>query len=605
MPVPDSSNSDTNDSEKCTLGLSGLPLSIAFKKGLFLGADERLINMSAGRNAAAALGKGGHIIAAASEERFNRIKGSEAFPRAAIQACLKSSNLSLSQVSVIAHAFDFEPYREIFERMEIGKQRYNEVFSRAAIVASGREFFPKFDWDEKFLSVPHHLAHAASAFCPSPFSDAIILVADGMGEMHSLSIYEVLNGQFRTIRQISAGHSLGILFGVLTHFLGFTMDRDEYKVMGLAAYGDPSRYLPELQSFISLCEDGQIRVPLLRANETEAEHEVHAGVLRELARVFGPARRPDDPLTRRESDIAAALHESLRASLFHVLEWARGQTTARNLCLAGGVALNSRVNGEIVRSGMFREIFVQPAASDEGTAIGAALVAANPGGWFTSPVPMGMPYFGPAESESELTEALDREKFAFELLDPDQLIVAAVRLLSAGAILGWHQGRMEFGPRALGNRSILADPRKREMRDRINRLIKDREDFRPLAPAVPAENAAEIFVIENGNERIYRHMTANAEVRPEWIGRLQAITHEDGSARVQVLFRDDNMRFWQLLRSYGEETGVPVLLNTSLNIRGEPITCSAADSLRTFRESGLDALFLGNYLVQRYAPSPE
>lgn len=586
------------------LGYSGLHDSVAFKQSHFPDLDRRCLRMTEGLHSAAALLCPGRVVAAAAEERFARHKGTGQFPAAALRYCLAEGGLAVSDVDVLAHAFCFEPFRSRFEQSDFHRQKYERVLSPDAQRRLLDEWFPGTGWSDKLVSVPHHLAHAASAFYLSGFQQALVLVADGAGEVDSLTICSADDGNLRVLRTVPVAASLGLLYGIVTHYLGFTMDQDEYKVMGLAAYGNPRTYFATLMEHVALNADGTISLPLLAFDRSLDEWETHAGVLRFLEEKFGLAVRVGQELTPRQVDLAAALQAVTEACLLHVLRYFRETTGLTELCLAGGVMLNCVANALIRRAALFRSIFIQPAAGDDGAALGAALFVQRQRNGIPPP-PMGLPFWGPGTDELEVTILLDRfpDLRGTRFEDQEWLFEAVADRLAAGQVVGWHQGRMEFGPRALGNRSILADPSRRAMRDRINSQIKNRESFRPFAPAVTREAASQYFEIAPGEEPAYACMVTTADVRPSCRERLEAVTHQDGSARVQIVSESEHPMFWRLLQAFAKRTGLPVLLNTSLNLAGEPIVCSVEDSLWTFARSSLDALCIGPYLIDRPGPA--
>ncbi|ROO59673.1 carbamoyltransferase [Micromonospora sp. Llam0] len=439
----------------------------------------------------------------------------------------------------------------------------------------------------------------------SGFDEALVVVADGMGEQESLSVFEGRGAALRRCATFPIMSSLGILYSVFTHYLGFQAGMDEYKVMGLAPYGDRDRHRAVLDEFVQLKPDGDFAIPLLSANKSPLERETHQGVLRLLEERLGPARSPDSDLTSHHMDVAAALQATLERTLLHVLGEHRRRTGLRRLCMAGGVALNCTANGVVLRSGLFDEVFIQPAAGDDGSALGAALYALRQ----ERPAPptgMRMPYWGDGPTAAEVDAALRDLGPGFESsrYAGEQLIPEVIGLVERGATVALCQGRMEFGPRALGNRSILADPRSPTMRAHLNTVVKQREEFRPFAPAVSVEDAATYFDIAPGTESAYRHMLTVTGVRPPFQDRLPAVTHVDGSARVQVVERDSAPLFWGLLREMGRRTGLPVLVNTSFNLRGQPIVRTAVDAVATFARSTLDALVIGDVLVRRVDVGP-
>jgi carbamoyltransferase len=354
-----------------------------------------------------------------------------------------------------------------------------------------------------------------------------------------------------------------------------------------------------MMDLVHLKSDGTYEIPILFHNRTLEEKETYSGTLRLLSDMFGPPREPEAEITPDHMDIAAALQATLQAAIMHLLRHFQKETAQNNLCMAGGVALNCTINGAIKRSRMFKGLFVQPASGDDGTALGAALHVQRlhqPNLRFGR---MGLPLWGPEYSDRAIAAVLrardDCTSVRFESLD--ELAAHVARCLAQGHIVGWFQGRMEFGPRALGSRSILADPRDPEMRGRINRLVKKREEFRPFAPAVTAEAAAQFFELDEGEESAHAHMLIVARVRMAYRDRLPAVTHVDGSARLQTVAKEDHPGFWRLLNEFGKISGMPVLLNTSFNVRGQPIVRDPADAIDTFLAARLDMLAIGNYLV--------
>ena len=581
------------------IGISGLSNSVAFKKREFPGLSPREYNIAQGFDAAAALVGPSGIIAAAAEERFTHEKATGAFPINALRYCLQAANLNLHDIAHIAHGFSYAPFKSSFEADPYAQRQYQEVFSPEVQRSFLNEHFGEANWGDKLVPVPHHLAHAASAFYLSGFPEALILISDGMGEVHSLTVAVGNGAEIKVLKELSAFHSLGMLYGVFTLHLGFFMNSDEYKVMGLAPYGNPRRFFDQMMRFVSLKSDGTYTIPIFSHNRTAQDRETHAGVLKFLAAEFGPAREPEAEMTQLHKDLAAALQAVVQTCQLHVLKHFQHETGQNNLCLAGGVALNCSANGVIKRSGLFKRMFVQPAAGDDGCSIGAALYAQrlyDPG---FKPHRMTVPLWGPEFSDSDI-----RQQFAgrddcslVEMESFEALCKEVAERLAKGQIVAWFQGRMEFGPRALGSRSILADPRDPTMRDRINALVKKREGFRPFAPVVTKEAAAQIFDIAAGEEDTYAHMLYVTPVRPDYRDKLPAITHVDGSARIQTVAWEHNPRLWQLLKAFAAHSGVPVLLNTSFNVRGQPIVCTPQEALDTFLFAHLDVLVAGNTLV--------
>ncbi len=581
------------------LGISGLDRTAALKKRMMPGLDWREQRLVQGLDSAAALVDENGVIAASAQERHDGDKGTGRFPVDAVEACLRMAGVTLDDVDLVAHGFRYEP-SPAFELDDYLKRWYREAYSEEVQLDVLRAHYPDQDWERKLVRVPHHLAHAASAYHLSGFRDAVVLVTDGMGESESTSLFSGDGGALEAVRTYPIAASLGILYSVVTQYLGFLPGMDEYKVMGLAPYGDTGVF-PDAE-LVSLRPGGDLAVPLLAFDRTPEERETHQGAIRRLEEIFGPTRHPDAPISQRHMDIAAVLQRSVEEALLFVLRdglAATGKTSA-NLCLAGGVALNCTANGLISRSGLFDRVFVQPAAGDDGTALGAALhvlrehVPADPS-------PMGMPYWGEEFGDADIEAALGTLGSGHQVrhLPGESLLKEVSVLIGSGSVVAWHQGRMEFGPRALGNRSILADPSVPNMREHLNTVVKQREEFRPFAPAVIAEKAGEYFDIEPGQEGRFRHMLFVTQVREKYRDQLSSITHVDGSARVQVVEQESAPRFHALIRRFGEDHGTPVVLNTSFNLRGQPIVRTPLEAVATYARSTIDALAIGDWLVVR------
>lgn len=582
------------------LGFSGLDRSERFKRELFPGLSDRERRIAQGFDAAAALVVDGRVVGAAAQERFSRKKATNAFPLDAIRWCLAEGGLAIGDVDRIAHGFSYGPVEEHFRHDEKSSARFDQVYGPDAQLEVLREHLGDGRWEERFVPVPHHLAHAASAFYPSGFEEALVLVTDGMGEIESLTAYVAGPEGLREIRKIPALHSLGVLYGVFTLYLGFVMGLDEYKVMGLAPYGDPTRYYDTIMDFVRLKPDGTYTIPLLAENTTFLEKETHRGALSRLVERLGPPRSPESEMTPRHMDLAASLQAALQTCQLHLLDHLQQETGLDDLCMAGGVALNCSANGVVRRSALFDRVFIQPAAGDDGAALGAALYVDRQESGARPVEPMGLPLWGPSFDDEAMRSVVKptTDHLVTHFDDFEGLVDEAARLIADGRIIAWFQGGMEYGPRALGNRSILADPRAPDMRDRINALVKKREGFRPFAPAVLAEEAARIFEVDPGDEETFAHMLFVTMVKPDFREQLPAITHVDGSARVQTVRREANPRFWTLIERVGRLTGLPVVLNTSFNVRGQPIVCTPQEALDTFEDAGLDALVMGDMLIQ-------
>ena len=582
------------------IGISGLHNSLNFKKQKFPQLSFREHLMCQGHNSAAALINSSGIVAAAAEERFVRKKGTGQFPFHAINYCLQEQKLRIEDIDFIASSFNYEPYRTAYSLLESYNQvQFQEVYSREIQLKTLFDFFPFVDWQKKFVQVPHHLAHAASTYYLSGAKEALIMVCDGMGEAHSLTVAIGQGNEIHIIKQFPALHSMGILYGLITHFLGFDMSFDEYKVMGLAPYGNPQNTYERFMELVKLGEKGTYTIPFLLANKTTLEKETFKNSLQILSSLFGEARNPNTNITKRDMDVAAGMQLTLQTVLIHVLKYFEDSTKEKKLCMAGGVALNCVLNKAIQEKFEFEEIFIQPASGDDGSALGAALfhqIKQNPTQLHKK---MGMPFWGPKFPSDSMPKLLEEYGFYdyIHCNDFNELLELVAILISNGKVVGWFQDRMEFGPRALGNRSILADPRFSRMKEHINSIIKNRENFRPFAPAVPIEKAHIFFDLKKENQTPYKYMLITANVKNAYKDVLKAVTHIDNSARVQVVCQKDNNKFWQLLNAFEKVTGLPVLLNTSFNIAGQPIVCTPKDAIETFLNSKIDNLVVGCYIL--------
>ena len=585
------------------IGMSGLHNSVEFKKRELPNLSPRDLRIVQGLDSAAVLVTHQGVVAPAAEERFSREKGTGAFPVGAIQYCLRAGGLTLGDIDYVAHGFYYEPFRSLFENHRNGftERQFSEVYSREAQLQCLQQNLSPVDWSNKLVQVPHHLAHAASTFYLSGFEESLILIVDGMGEVDSTTLAIGCKNNIEIVKRIPALHSLGILYGVFTLYLGFDINNDEYKVMGLAPYGNPNRYFAEVMDLVCLKDNGTYTIPILFRNGTLEEKETYAGTLGLLSDTFGPVRTSNSEIAQRHMDIAAALQQVLQVSLLHVLRHFKKETNQKNLCMAGGVALNCTANTAIKRSRMFKQLFVQPAAGDDGSALGAALYVQGKYDNDFCSKRMALPLWGPRFDNNEIAQALSERRGCsstyFESFE--NLVNEVAKRINHGEIVGWFQGRMEFGPRALGSRSILGDPRDPGMRDRINSLVKKREAFRPFAPAVTVEAASRYFEIDEGDESAYSHMLLITQVREPYRRQFPSITHVDGSARVQTVAREDNAAFWSLLTKFGQLSGSPILLNTSFNVRGQPIVCTPSEAIDTFACAQFEALAIGNYLVVR------
>lgn len=528
-------------------------------------------------DSAAVLLAGGDVVVGIEEERLDRLKHSNRLPLLALSRCLEAYGERRTAASELHVAFYGSP-ADPTERAEL----------RALIAALGRQMGVELDAGSIHL-VGHHFCHAASAFFPSPFQESLVVTVDGQGDGLCVTINIGREATLEVVKEVPwPGRSLGYFYERVTRFLGFGA-YDEYKVMGLAPYGDPARFRGVLGQSYRLLPGGEWS---LRLDELPA-----------ILRAGFDGRAGLDPESREAADLAATVQEALEVILLHVLRHYRAETGLRNLCMAGGVALNCTANRKILESGLFDDVFVQPASHDGGAALGAALAAFAGLTGKRSPRPMNHVYWGTAIDGAATQAQLGAWQALIEVERCDDVFERAAALMAEGEVLGWVGGRAEFGPRALGNRSILADPRPVSHKDRINAMVKKREAFRPFAPAVAEEFADEFFEVKPGKS--YPWMIFVAGVRPEKRELLGAVTHVDGTARIQTVARESNPRFWRLLSAFKARTGVPVLLNTSFNNNAEPIVDTVEDAVVCFLTTGLDCLVIDDYLVRKRALTPE
>jgi decarbamoylnovobiocin carbamoyltransferase/7-O-carbamoyltransferase len=548
-------------------------------------------------DAAACLVADGELIAAAEQERFNRIKHTTKFPTDAIRACLEIAGVTPDQVDGVGYYFG-----ELFSDQALNSwyaaiPTLPTLTAREVIKDRLRE---NFDWnlsDDRFRFTAHHLAHARSNFTRSGMDDALVVVMDGRAEDDSASIFTAQGDKLEKLATYSVAQSLGLFYMQAISVVRYGFG-DEYKVMGLAPYGDPAVYRDVFESMYTLADHGQYQL-------TQGTADLNFPASTFLAAGLWP-RRAGEPMTKAHMDFAAGLQEMLeRVSLHVVSHWAK-ETGLHNLCFVGGVAHNSSLNGVLLRSGLFEEVFVHPASHDAGAAEGAAIETAMLLGERPRPTGrMRSASLGPALSRSprDIERTLTAWGDLIEFERPADVVTAAAELMAGGEVLGWAQGRSEFGPRALGNRSIIADARPAENRTRINAMVKMRESFRPFAPAVTPEDADTYFDLTDTRAG-HEFMSFVVHVRPEHRARLGAVTHVDGSARVQIVDPGTNERFYRLIKRFGELTGTPVLLNTSFNNDAEPIVESADDVVTTFLTTELDALVIEDFVVRRRTSVP-
>jgi carbamoyltransferase len=585
-------------------------------------------------DAAAALIDDGEIVAAAQEERFTRVKHDSGFPAHAVAFCLKFAGLRPGDLDFVAfYDKPFLKFERLLETYLAFAPRGFTSFRQALPVWIKEKLFQKsllvkqlgaaldgsVDWTGKLLFSEHHLSHAASAFYPSPFERAAVLTMDGVGEWSTTSLAHGNGDKLEVLREIHFPHSLGLLYSAFTYYTGFKVNSGEYKVMGLAPYGEP-RYVEAIkQHLIDIKDDGSFRLNL--------DYFDYCTGLRMTNRRFdalfgGPPRQPEDRLGQREMDLAASVQAITEEVVLKLAADVAKQTGERNLCLAGGVALNCVANGKLLRRKTFDRIWIQPAAGDAGGAVGAALGAYHLyQGRPRRPVVAGRDgmqggYLGPAYDDAEIGRRLTAVGAVFEMLEEGEVIERCARALAEGLAVGWHQGRMEFGPRALGARSILGDARSPTMQKLLNLKVKFRESFRPFAPSVLREHVGEWFELDEDSPYMLlvadvrqEHRVAMTEQQRNLFGidklnvarsSIPAVTHVDYSARIQTVHRDTNPRYHALLSRFHELTGCPVIVNTSFNVRGEPLVCTPEDSYRCFMGTDLELLVVGNAFLDKH-----
>jgi carbamoyltransferase len=536
---------------------------------------------------------GGRLVAAAQEERFTRIKHDSSLPRHAFRWCLAAAGVTIADLDCIAWYED--PVAKLDRQLWMGLPHVPPVspafLFRLDAARAGRELSELAGWDGRVEFVPHHLAHAASAYDFSGWRDAAILTVDAVGEWTTTSYGRGHGAGIELFEEVRFPHSLGLFYSAITSYLGFDVNDAEYKVMGLAPYGRP-QYVDQMRQLVEPLAGGQFRLDLRYFDFLGGARMFSE----ELCRLFGrQPREPESELDQFSKDIARSAQVVLEDILLQKAAWLHEQVRSPRLCMAGGVALNCVANGRILREGPFEELFVQPAASDAGAALGAATIAHRRlTGGAPAAARLDHVFLGPAYSSGEIRALLASSRVKVQVLgDEAALVDHAAERLARGEVVGWFQGAMEFGPRALGARSILADPRNPAMRDRVNAFVKKREAFRPFAPAVLAERAHQHFDLDHDAP----FMLETCQVRSPL--DLPAITHVDGSARPQTVHAGTNPRFHALLHAFERRTGCPILLNTSFNLRGEPIVCTPVDALLCFVRSDLDCLVLEDVVLDR------
>lgn len=590
----------------------------------------RILGLSAFyHDSAACLVENGRVIAAAQEERFTRRKHDSAFPKRAVEYCLKAASTDIKGVDLVI--FYEKPFLK-FDRILHTYLTYAPNGLRSFLMAIPlwireriwmKELLQKeLGYEAKILFPEHHESHAASAFFPSPFEEAAILTVDGVGEWATTTLGVGKANQIELRQELTFPHSLGLLYSAFTYYTGFKVNSGEYKLMGLAPYGEPKYVDLIFRELVDLKEDGSFRLNMQYFNYGSGLTMTDEG----FERLVGGARRqPESPLTQRDMDLARSIQEVTEEIMFRLARHARRETGLKNLCLAGGVALNCVANGRILREGLFDCLWIQPAAGDSGAALGAALL-----GWHQY---LGNPrqpdgkrdsqsgsFLGPEYSSEEIRRFLMEHKVPFTQLTDEDLTAKVADLIAGQKVVGWFQGRMEFGPRALGARSILGDARSPKMQEAMNLKIKFRESFRPFAPVVLRERAGEYFDLDQESPYMLlvapvakeqRCPPSDTEEGRFGLEKLQgvrstipAVTHVDYSARVQTVDAQEHPLFHRLIKQFADKYGCPVLINTSFNVRGEPVVCSPEEAYLCFMHTNMDCLVLGNFLLEKTGQKP-
>lgn len=555
-------------------------------------------------DASATLAADGEIVMAVREERLNRIKKYGDFPLLAIQRCLDAANAGITDLDYIGFfknpGKELEPlFDSYFSRAE--KDYLSIVPNNILSLIRGAKENKSVERVEQALVLehggkkirivytPHHMAHMSGSFFISPFEEAAVLSLDARGEETSIMLGHGRGDEIRKIKEIKHPHSLGYLYTTFTQYLGFKANRDDGKVMGLSAYGEPT-YYEDIMKMVRLSTEGGFELDLSYFNFYVWRPRRYSDKFLEL---LGPERTAEEPITDRHRDLASSIQKVLEQCSLHIARHLHKVTGARNLCLAGGVGMNSVLNGFLLRNSPFQRIYVPAGPDDGGMSLSVTRYIRHVMEGKARNGPLEHDFLGPEFSRHQVRAFLTQTKQAYvECADAPR---QAAEMISRGKIIGWFQGRMEFGQRALGNRSILADPRDPSMKDRINREVKNREDFRPFAPSVLEEESGAYF--DSSHPSPFMQLVYN--VLPAKRSQVPAITHVDGTARVQTVSRKHSEHYWRLIHEFSKLTGVPMVLNTSFNKRGEPIVCTPEDAFRTFHSTGLDALFIGDFLVTK------
>ncbi len=548
----------------------------------------------------AALVRDGQLIAAAEEERFNRKKHYSDFPHLAIEYCLREAGITLDDVDHIGfYEKPFVKFNRILETILADWPRTYTGWIKSIPpwltkkLNLSKTLQKELGTEKDILFCQHHLSHAASAFLPSPFDEAAIITADGVGEWTTTGWGTGRGSDIDITHEISFPHSVGLLFSAITAYLGFRVNDAEWKVMGLAPYGTP-KYVDKFDDIVDLRDDGSFR---LNMSYFDFTHSTSRTFSKKWEQHFGRPMRPKETeLDDFHRDIAHSGQKVVEEIMVRMARHVQKETGMKNLCMAGGVALNCVANWRMLQETDFENIFIQPAAGDSGGALGTALYISNTVLKHPRVFEMKHACWGPGFSDDEVIACLNRNDVKFETFDREEdLLAKTAEMIDNGKVIGWYQGRLEFGPRALGNRSLVADARSLKMKDVINAKVKFREAFRPFAPSILKERAHEFFEMPEGMDAPF--MLLVPKVRPEMHKVLPAITHEDGTGRVQTVTEEANGRYYRLIKAFEKRTGVPVVINTSFNVRGEPIVCTPQDAYDTFMNTGIDAVVMGNCVV--------
>lgn len=556
----------------------------------------------------------GEIIAAGAEERFNRKKHDNGFPKLAIDYCLKKAGLAINELDTIVFyekpIWKFE--RIIHQHLEHFPKSYRAFIDTSASWLNQKLSIKKILKDElhyhgQIAFLPHHLSHSASAYYLSPFKKATIITIDGVGEWATTTVGLGQKDKIRVDQEIRFPHSLGLLYSTLTAYLGFKVNNDEYKVMGLAAYGDPELYKDHFDKIIFTHMDGSFSLNMEFFDYTWAQHMPS----KKMAELFKhPIRKPESKIYKYHKDIAAALQRKLEEAVFNLLTQVYRKYKNDNLCLAGGVALNSVMNAKILKNTPFKNLYIPPDPSDAGAAMGAALYLDRNPQLIKSKEKITKthleiaksftPYLGPDYTSFQIKQALDEAGLKYKFYkDEQELLNKVSNLLVKKQVIGWYQGRMEWGPRALGNRSILAAATSRDMQDILNARVKKREMFRPFAPAIMKEYFEEYFIADKPLPKIADYMLLVYPFTKKGAENIPATTHVDGTGRPQSISRENNQLYYDLIDSYRKKTGIPVIINTSFNIRGEPIVCTPEDAIKCFLGTKIDWLVIADYVISK------